>query len=342
MGKQRTMNSEWTYRRTSEPSLRFHSPARSSAHSSVEPIRLLLLCFAAGLMSSTSVQGAEPNTSGAPASVAAAAKAKSGKTPVPSPKTRTGPAPQDAVAAATVPAAPAQVPQIVTHLPQEPDSNSILTDRMRSRLWQSRILPPDPNEDANTKAALHDLIQRLKTAGAERPVNEPAPRKPIVIEPSSTAPKNSDAAVAVKAPVEQPNLPVAKASAEPNAALSPAALDRLDHLMKDPNLVHDPLELAELLFLNNRPAEAAVLYEKALMLTVPNDPASSDDRAWILFQLGTCLRQTNMAKARDTYLKLISEFPNSPWTELAKANGRLINWYESAKPQQLIASPTRE
>jgi hypothetical protein len=218
----------------------------------------------------------------------------------------------------------------------------MVTDGWKSRLWQSRILPPDPNEDAGKKAALQDLIRRLKTTGTERPVNEPAQVKPLVVEPSRAASESTDAAVAVKAPAEQPHLPVARVEAEPNAALSPAALDRLNRLMKDPNLVQDPLELAELLFLNSRLPEAAVFYEKALMLTIPNDPATSDDRAWILFQWATSLRQTDTTKARDTYLKLISEFPNSPWTELAKANGRLINWYESTKPQQLISSPARE
>ena len=109
--------------------------------------------------------------------------------------------------------------------------------------------------------------------------------------------------------------------------------------MKDPNEVHDPLEMAELLFLSGRQTEATVFYEKALALTQPNDPATESDRAWILFQLGNCLRQTDMARARDMYMRLVSEYPGSPWTELAKAHGRLITWYQNARPEQLMAPP---
>ena len=76
--------------------------------------------------------------------------------------------------------------------------------------------------------------------------------------------------------------------------------------------------------------------EKALARTLPNDSSMENDRAWILFQLGNCLRQTDMTKARDMYMKLISQYPSSPWTELAKVHGRLISWYQSAKPEQLM------
>ncbi len=295
--------------------------------------RPFVLGVAVLLAGTTNTPAAEPNTAGAPTS-AAAVPTKQGKANTPAPKQTATPASQNTAAL------PASSPQVVTHLTNEQDSNTAVTDGLKSRLWQSRILPPDPNEDAATRAALQDLIQRLKTAGAERPVSEPAPAKPVVLEPAPAPVKSVEPTVA--APVDQPNLPVATPAVTPNAGLSPAAIERLNRLVKDPNQVRNPLEMADLLFLNNRLADAAVLYEKALTLTIPNDSATSEDRAWILFQLGTSLRQTDMTRARDTYLKLISEFPNSPWTELAKANGRLINWYESAKPQQLISSPARE
>jgi hypothetical protein len=122
--------------------------------------------------------------------------------------------------------------------------------------------------------------------------------------------------------------------------MAPSALKQLERLMLDPNQVSDPLEMAELLFLGGRTAEAAVFYEKALASLASSDPMHSEDRAWILFQLGNCLRETDMARARDTYMKLVSQYPSSPWTELAKAHGRLITWYQSAKPEQW--APTKE
>jgi uncharacterized protein with HEPN domain len=47
-----------------------------------------------------------------------------------------------------------------------------------------------------------------------------------------------------------------------------------------------------------------------------------------------------MARAKDMYMKLVSEYPASPWTELAKAHGRLITWYQTAKPQQFMPEPS--
>jgi tetratricopeptide (TPR) repeat protein len=241
--------------------------------------------------------------------------------------------------AAQTPAAKPAMQSIDETDARAPDANAVMIDDLRSQLWKSRITPPDPNEDAWTKAALQDLIQRLRSIGAERPVNKPGPLRPIVIAKPAVVSEEPD--VTAPALAELSGLPAAPPAGEPDGTLSPAAVEKLNHLTKDPNQVHDPLEMAELLFLNNRPVEAAVFYERALALTAPNDAATSDDRAWILFQLGTSLRQTNTDKARDVYLRLISEFPNSPWTELAKANGRLINWYETTKPQQLISSPAR-
>jgi TolA-binding protein len=289
-----------------------------------------VVCCAAVLFSSLFAFGAAPNASRPSAPSTAATRAKSGKTSQPSVKPVAGP---NSVASLPKPAAD---PNSVVQSTDEPDSNSVLDDRLRSRLWKSRILPPDPNEDAEVKTAVQDLIQRLKTITTGQPIDKSAPSKPVIGKGPDTA---KNAAPAQRTAVEQPGLPTGQIPSEPSTTLPPAAMEKLSHLMQDPNQVRDPLEMAELLFLNNRLAEAAVFYDKALALTTPNDPATSQDRAWILFQLGTSLRQTDLNKARDVYLKLIAEFPNSPWTELAKANGRLISWYQSTKPEQLIASP---
>ena len=69
------------------------------------------------------------------------------------------------------------------------------------------------------------------------------------------------------------------------------------------------------------------------------DPSYDADRAWILFQLGNCLRETDSAKAQEAYMKLVSEYPDSPWTELAKAHGRLLTWYQKSRPGQVATSP---
>jgi hypothetical protein len=70
----------------------------------------------------------------------------------------------------------------------------------------------------------------------------------------------------------------------------------------------------------------------------------SDDRAWILFQLGNCLRDSDpsagsgqaLQAARNAYRRLIAEYPDSLWTDLAKARESLIDWYLKDDPLTLI------
>jgi tetratricopeptide (TPR) repeat protein len=130
----------------------------------------------------------------------------------------------------------------------------------------------------------------------------------------------------------------AAAAPEPALALSPKAQKTLEGLRRDLTRVGDPLETAELLFLSGRPADAGPFYEEALRRTHAGDAASGGDRAWILFQLGNCLRETDITKAQETYMKLIAEYPDSPWTEMARAGGRFLTWYQGARPDQLTAA----
>jgi len=68
-----------------------------------------------------------------------------------------------------------------------------------------------------------------------------------------------------------------------------------------------------------------------------DDVGSAQDKAWILFQTGNCLRDDDLANAGKMYRQLIAEYPNSPWIDLAKARLNLIDWYQKSKLQTLIA-----
>jgi hypothetical protein len=215
------------------------------------------------------------------------------------------------------------------------DANLPRSTDLTRRLWATRMAAPDPNEDAETRAALNDLIRRIRAVHFEDTTT--APTFSVSAEPTAPtklAPVPGPAQTPPTRPAEP--APTLSTTVEPAAALTPTTLKKLEDVLQDPNQVRDPLEMAELLFLSGHRAEATIFYERALARTVPNDSSMADDRAWILFQLGNCLRETDMARAKDQYMKLVSEYPGSPWTELAKAHGRLITWYQSAKPQQLI------
>jgi hypothetical protein len=227
-----------------------------------------------------------------------------------------------------------QAPNQPRHTPGRFPSSAGLTQR----LWESRVSAPDPNQDADAREELKDLIQKVRSLKFES--NEVTPAFSSPIEPKPRAASTPAAPIAEAGPgMTAQRTPVTTPSAELSGSLRPATLEKLSGVLHDPaNRVRDPLEMAELLFLSGHSIEAATFYERALALTASGDPAASEDRAWILFQLGNCLRETDMTRARDMYLKLVAEYPDSPWTELAAAHGRLITWYLTAKPQQLTSS----
>jgi hypothetical protein len=215
--------------------------------------------------------------------------------------------------------------------PTDPNQDNSLAQE----LWSSRIAAPSANDDATASLALKRLIRQVHSLTANDskpvqlsiPVREPEP----ALEPSAPLPTSTES---VEPALESSVL----AAAETTTGLPPKAQKTLGDLRKNPSRVRDPLETAELLFLSGRPTDAVPFYEEALRHTRAGDAAAGGDRAWILFQLGNCLRETDTAKAQDSYMKLIAEYPNSPWTEMARAGGRFLTWYQSTRPDQLMAT----
>lgn len=315
------------------------SPLRPAPSGTSIAIGLMMLCLALGSVSPNAAWG-QPSPVPSPSrrSVKAQANAATEERPSAPPSAETAeyssPDADHAVTSLRSRTTP-------TPTPAAPDDDADLpwSTGLTRRLWENRILAPNPNEDAETRAALDDLIQRIRAVRFDDDAATPAFSAPT--EPAAPA-KPAPAVGPVQTPPSSPDQPARTTStpAEPAATLTEATLKKLGDLLHDPNKVGDPLEMAELLFLSGRQTEAAVFYEKALARTAPNDSSMENDRAWILFQLGNCLRQTDMTRAKDMYMKLVSEYPASPWTELAKAHGRLITWYQTAKPQQFMPEPS--
>ena len=203
-------------------------------------------------------------------------------------------------------------------------------------LWSSRISAPETSADAETSLALKRLIHQVHALAVndKNAVRPPAPtaEPPRAAGPPKGTPTNTGSVEPAQAQA------AATTISEITPMLSPDAQKTLNDLQKNPSRVGDPLEAAELLFLSGRPTDAAPFYQEALRRTRAGEAASAGDRAWILFQLGNCLRETDTAKAQDAYAKLIAEFPNSPWTEMARAGSRLLTWYQSTRPDQLMTA----
>lgn len=200
-------------------------------------------------------------------------------------------------------------------------------------LWSSRIAMPETTQDVEESLALKRLIHQVRSVKFASKDAGPAFKAP---DESPSKPPSPEIG-----PTPVPAKPTAPATVAAGSSASPSNKTQktLDLLQQNPNQVRDPLEMAELLFLSGRPVEAAPFYAKALDRINRIDPSYDADRAWILFQLGNCLRETDANKAQETYMKLVSEYPQSPWTELAKAHGRLITWYQKSRSGPVAATP---
>ncbi len=221
----------------------------------------------------------------------------------------------------------------VKHEKGNPESATETRGPLARELWSRRIAAPEAGADAETSLALKRLIRQVrgltlneKSAARGTAAASPAPAEP----PETVTPSTENVTPASPEPVPA-TVP------ETTPALASKTQKTLGDLRKNAGRVRDPLEVAELLFLSGRPTEAAAFYEEALRRSSAGSAASASDRAWILFQLGNSLREADATKAQDAYMKLIAEYPDSPWTEMARASGRLLTWYQSTRPDQLVA-----
>lgn len=198
-------------------------------------------------------------------------------------------------------------------------------------LWTSRIAAPESGADAEASLALQRLIRQVRRLTENNKTAAPGTAATAAPPAPAESSKTADPRIEAVAPVPPEPVPATM----PETAPASKTPQTLDDLRRSAGRVRDPLEVAELLFLSGRPAAAAPFYEEALRRT--GAAAAASDRAWILFQLGNSLREADAAKAQEAYTKLIAEYPDSPWTEMARASGRLLTWYQSARPDQWVA-----
>jgi len=142
-----------------------------------------------------------------------------------------------------------------------------------------------------------------------------------------------------------------KLSYQPVSAQTLQMLENLEQSAVE--RLHNPMQLAEILFLSGHLKQAATFYQQALNRIDPNDVMSAQDKAWILFQIGNCLRENqgdqpegldrsksrqalDGAEAKKMYRRLIEECPNCPWADLAMSRENLIDWFLNDEPEKLI------
>ena len=211
-----------------------------------------------------------------------------------------------------------------------PDPNS----HLRQLYWQAELSMAKGAEDKITKNELKRMIEQIRSIelGPRVETFEPVivPEVVHIDEPNEAL---SDTKEQEKKEIE-PKLPY-----EP---ITDQTLQLLKNLSQHLDNLRNSFELGETLFLSGNLKEAAIFYREALKRKGPDEVGSVRDRAWILFQIGNCLRNDDMPTAIKMYRQLIIEHPNSPWKELAEARSKLLDWYQKDEPHKLIAEQKAE
>lgn len=193
------------------------------------------------------------------------------------------------------------------------------------QLRKSNISPIDQRRDNGKTDDLRQVIEQIRSVAFEpqQPTQQPANTSP---EPNTTT---------TVEPVTQP-VPASARPETPDKSMSEQTLQTVQLLLKDPNHVPNTLELAEILYRSGKPGPAGLCYKQALNSIAADDPNWAGERAWILFQIGNCLKDDDPNTARESYAELVRTHPNSPWAEIAKSEHGLIDWYQQDQPRKLI------
>lgn len=210
------------------------------------------------------------------------------------------------------------------------DSNDS-SEQLKRQLWKSDITPVTDENDRGKSGELKQLIEQIRSIKIQ-----PQEQTPKLVVPPKIIPANepngiSDVTIESAMQEEkdsEPNLPYTPISSE--------TVKMLRSLSQNPQKIDNPLELGELLFRNGNYKEAVLFYREALNRADSNRPDASMDRAWLLFQTGNCLRNSDMDQAEKMYSQLITEFPNSLWADMAVVQTQFIAWYKKDEPQKLV------
>jgi|GEM_PF-945840 len=228
--------------------------------------------------------------------------------------------------------------------------------QLEYQLSESRISPPAQSpDDSNSKsnelrhtelrrASLRAIIEQVRSVKFETSRGESVEPQQPAQQPVDTSPAVEPQPPAAVLPAETEQQPLVSSTATQPAGKSNSdhTLQIVEGQLKDPNQITNPFELAEILFRSGRMVPAGLCYKQALSIMPTDDPNLDTDRAWILFQIGNCLKDEDPNTARVSYAELIRTHPESPWTEIAKVRYGLIEWNQQEKPVELIQQFNRQ
>ena len=227
-------------------------------------------------------------------------------------------------------------------VPQEPNTPSVRkhdyyiaqnpTTPEARQLWKSRITAAKDTNAGSSQEELQRLIGKLGAMELKPRVPAPQPQADALsLETEPNEPALDAETVQTAADQAENKLP--------DGAVSEQTLQVLSGQLQQPDLLKNPLQVADVLFNSGCLKEAAICYQEALdrLGTEGMDPL--ENKAWILLQLGNCLQQDDPQAALEKYSLVIVECSDSIWAELAKAKSDLIRWQLDDKPRALLKAP---
>jgi tetratricopeptide (TPR) repeat protein len=222
------------------------------------------------------------------------------------------------------------MPYSIFHLPSSTAATKS-NRNFKSKFLQIALNIPEEEKDKKAKNELKRIIEQIRSINLElqKEVFEPVivPVEVSTDEPNEVVLEDKDTKEQQIKEIEQ---------CPPNGIIARQTVKIIKKLSQDPNNLKNPFELAETLYLSGYLKEAAIFYQEALKRKSPNDADSARDRAWILFQIGNCLRNDDRSAAIKIYGQLITEYPNSTWKEFAENRRTLLDWYLKEEPHKLI------
>ena len=224
----------------------------------------------------------------------------------------------------------AELAESISVIPIDPNSPQ------QRQLWSAEISAAERRADETSKNELSRMIEMIRSVTFEpnKKVDEPTDMFAKVRPAEPYEPPVDTTADAKEEEKQKPMAPKPRLPFEP---ISEQTLQVLRAMSKNPENVDDPFELGETLFLSGNLQEAAVFYIEALNRTEPNDVDPAGNRAWILFQAGNSLRNSDMQTAMKMYTLLLTEYPDSIWAQVGQAQVQFLDWYLKNEPRKLVA-----
>jgi TolA-binding protein len=221
---------------------------------------------------------------------------------------------------------------------QETETDAEKARSIRKQIRLANISSVASSTDPNTRTALDEYIRQLDALEAP----EPSVTETETAESTSTAQATGTSV--------DPSTQIA--GSEPNL-IETKQLDarekfnkRIAELFDHPEKIVHPLAVADTLYDARDYPNAAKFYQLALERMLPNQEQPEQleqpkqleqpERPWALFQAGNSLRHDDKIAAAKFYEQLITEFPNSHWTPIAKVQQTIATWASTNKSDTLL------